>query len=115
MSDPILLGLQVKSGILKVGTPLFVPDKHNMKIGVVMSIQKNKVEVNQVRESDGEVSVKIQNTKGVQAGRHFTEENQLASLINRNSIEALKTHFKDEMTKPDWMLVIRLKTVLGIQ
>ena len=35
---PILIGVTVKAGILKVGTPLCIPDKGNMRIGHVESI-----------------------------------------------------------------------------
>lgn len=38
----------------------------------------------------------------------------LVSRISRKSIEVLKTHFKDDMTKPDWQLVIKLKRVFRI-
>jgi translation initiation factor IF-2 len=36
--SPILIGVTVKAGILRVGTPLCVPDKENLKIGHVESI-----------------------------------------------------------------------------
>ena len=111
----MLLGLEVKAGVLKVGTPLFVGDKNNLKIGTVSGIQKNKVDVTEARASDGGVSVRIDNEKHIQAGKHFTEENQLGSLITRKSIDALKNFFMDEMTKADWKLVIRLKDILDIQ
>jgi hypothetical protein len=34
--------------------------------------------------------------------------------ISRKSIEVLKEHFKDQMTKSDWKTVIKLKAVLGV-
>lgn len=114
VSDPILIGVNVKAGVLRIGTPLCVPDKDNIRIGVVIGIQKAGKDVTQARELDGGVSVKIQNDKHIMAGKTFTEENQLASLITRDSIEALKIYFKDEMTKDDWKLIIKLKKVFGI-
>lgn len=111
----MLLGLNVLGGVLKVGTPLCCPDKENLKIGVVSGIQKNKKDVTEARPEDGGVSVRIDSAGAVQAGKHFNESNQLASMINRNSIDALKKYFKDEMTKADWKLVIRLKDVLGVE
>jgi translation initiation factor 5B len=48
-------------------------------------------------------------------GRHFTEENDIYSLISRDSIDILKTSFRGEMTDDYWKLVIRLKSLLGIQ
>ena len=112
--DPILLGMNVKAGILKVGTPICVPDKGFLKVGVVESIQKAGKEVPKAREIDGGVSVKIKNDKGIMAGKNFTEANQLVSLITRDSIEALKTFFKDEMSTDDWRLIIKLKKIFGI-
>lgn len=38
-------------------------------------------------------------------GRHFDHNDQLMSKITRESINALKSHFADEMTKDDWRLV----------
>jgi len=110
----MLLGMDVKAGVLKVGTPLCVPDKGNLKIGIVTEIQKNKKNVKEARAIDGSISVMIKNEKHIQAGKQFTEDNQIASLITRNSIDTLKSLFKDEMTKDDWMLVVRLKKVFEI-
>jgi len=36
------------------------------------------------------------------------------SRITRESIDALKSHFKDELSNDDWRLVIDLKKVFGI-
>ena len=39
---PLILGLNVVAGILKIGTPLCIPDKEKMRIGHVTSIELNK-------------------------------------------------------------------------
>lgn len=39
-------------------------------------------------------------------GRHFDDTNQLVSYITRDSIDALKVYFKDDLNKDDWKLVI---------
>lgn len=44
-------------------------------------------------------------------GRHFDHNDQLVSRISRESINALKAHFADEMGKDDWRLV-RLRLVV---
>ena len=113
-TDPILLGVNVKAGVLKLGTPLCVPDNKNLKIGYVDGIQKAGKDVNQARSGDGGVSVKIHNDKHISADKHFNEKNQLVSLITRDSIDALKMHFKDEMTMDDWKLVKKLKEYFQI-
>lgn len=113
-TNPILLGLNVKAGVLRIGTPLCVPDNNMLRIGVVAGIQKGGKDVTSAREIDGGVSVKITNDKHISAEKHFTEKNQLVSIITRDSIESLKTYFKDEMSKDDWRLIIKLKKVFDI-
>lgn len=113
-ADPILIGGKVKGGVLKVGTPLCAPDHGFEKIGTVIGIQKAMKDVNQARPIDGDVSIKIHNEKHVMAGKTFTHENQLVSLITRDSIDALKTHFKDDMTMDDWRLVKKLKDLMNV-
>jgi len=39
---PIIIGVTVKEGVLKIGTPLVVPSKDNLKLGKVESIELNK-------------------------------------------------------------------------
>jgi hypothetical protein len=38
-------------------------------------------------------------------GRHFDHTDPLISKISRESINALKAHFADQMSKDDWRLV----------
>ena len=85
-----------------------------LKIGTVSSIQKGGKDVQKVRNEDGGVSVRIENEKHVMAGKNFDETDQLVSLVTRDSIDALKEYFKDEMNKDDWKLVIKLKKVFNI-
>ena len=47
-------------------------------------------------------------------GRHFEPEDQLVSRISRESIDAVKNYFRDEMTKADWQLMIELKKIFDI-
>ena len=42
-------------------------------------------------------------------GRHFKPEDQLVSRISRESIDAVKNYFQDDMTNADWRLMIELK------
>ena len=44
----------------------------------------------------------------------FLVQDALVSRITRKSINLLKQHFKDDMTKDDWRLVIKLKQVFKI-
>lgn len=41
-------------------------------------------------------------------------QDALVSRISRKSIDTLKAHFKEEMTRTDWQLVIKLKKAFQI-
>lgn len=47
-------------------------------------------------------------------GRHFDHRDDLVSRISRKSIDILKTMFRDDLSKDDWRLVVRLKKVFNI-
>ncbi len=74
----------------------------------------NQKPVKSARAGDGSVAVKISNDGSVVYGRHFDDQKQICSYLTRDSIDELKEHFKDEMTKDDWRTVIKLKGVLKI-
>ena len=50
----------------------------------------------------------------VNAGKDFLQTDRLCSLISRKSIDCLKEHFRDELTEPEWRLVIELKKYLNV-
>jgi len=56
---PLIMGVEVVSGILKIGTPVCVPEKDNLKIGVVSSIEKDKKNTNVANVGD-KVAVRIE-------------------------------------------------------
>ena len=64
-----------------------------------------------------QVCIKIEAIPGEapkMVGRHFEPEDQLVSRISRESIDAVKNYFRDEMTKADWQLMIELKKIFDI-
>ena len=72
-TNPIVIGLNVIEGILKPGTPLCVPDRENLRLGTVLSIEANKKPVPFARTNTGSVAVKISNDGSVSYGRHFDD------------------------------------------
>lgn len=42
-------------------------------------------------------------------GRHFDIHDELCTRITRDSINALKLHFRDQMSRQDWELIIKMK------
>lgn len=113
-TNPIVIGVNVVEGVLKIGTPLVVPDRDNLKLGFVQSIEANKKPVQSARAATGSVAVKITNDGSIMYGRHFDHNGQICSLLTRDSIDALKTMFRDEMTDADWRTCIKLKKLFDI-
>jgi translation initiation factor 5B len=111
---PIIIGVDVKDGVLVPGTPLVVPDKDMVRIGKVESIEINKKPVKQARAGSGSATIKLSGDTHIQYGRHFDDSNQLVSQVTRDSIDALKEHFRDEMKQSDWQLIMKLKKQFNI-
>uniref|UniRef100_A0A8C0VL08 Eukaryotic translation initiation factor 5B n=1 Tax=Cyanistes caeruleus TaxID=156563 RepID=A0A8C0VL08_CYACU len=114
--DPIVMGVVVEAGQVKQGTPMCVPSKNFVEIGIVTSIEINHKPVD-VAKKGQEVCVKIEPIPGESPkmyGRHFEATDILVSKISRQSIDALKDWFRDEMQKSDWQLIVELKKVFEI-
>ncbi|NXX90876.1 IF2P factor, partial [Centropus bengalensis] len=114
--DPIVMGVVVEAGQVKQGTPMCVPSKNFIDIGIVTSIEINHKPV-EVAKKGQEVCVKIEPIPGESPkmyGRHFEATDILVSKISRQSIDALKDWFRDEMQKSDWQLIVELKKVFEI-
>jgi translation initiation factor 5B len=112
-TNPIILGVDVEEGILKIGTPLVIPSKGHLYVGKVGSIEKDHKEV-QTAKKGSSVAVRIDNEGSVMYGRHFDHKSKLVSRLSRASIDALKENFREDLTKEDWQLVIKLKKVFDI-
>lgn len=109
--DPIVIGVSVDAGIVKIGTPICVPTKEFLDIGYVSSLEVNHKQVEEARKG-AEVCIKIEPIPGDSPkmyGRHFDEKDFLVSRISRESIDACKNHFREDLLKSDWQLMIELK------
>lgn len=114
--DPIVMGVSVEAGAVRMGTPICVPTKEFVFIGIVSSIEINNKPVETAQKGQ-EVCIKIEAIPGEppkMVGRHFEVEDQLVSRISRESIDAVKNYFRDEMSKTDWQLMIELKKIFEI-
>lgn len=115
-ADPIILGVHILHGQLHPGTPLAytLAGSKPVLIGKVESIQKDEKEV-KVGKSGMDVAVKITSSDtGKVFGRHFTEANDLVSVITRQSIDAIKL-LKSEMTAEDTKLLSALMPLFDIR
>nr|XP_037276232.1 eukaryotic translation initiation factor 5B-like [Rhipicephalus microplus] len=114
--DPIVVGVSVEAGIVKEGTPLCVPSKEFLDIGIVTTIEVNHKPIETARKGQ-EVCIKIEPLGGEAPkmyGRHFDHTDFLVSKISRASIDACKEYFRDDLVKTDWQLMVELKKLFQI-
>jgi translation initiation factor 5B len=113
--NPLVLGVEVIEGSLHLGTPLSVPGTKTY-IGKVIGIQNNKKDI-EIGKKGMSICIKIDNDENpnIMYGRQFDDKQNLCSKISRSSIDILKMHFKKEISKDDVQLLVKLKTLYGIQ
>ncbi|AFM98901.1 translation initiation factor IF-2 [Encephalitozoon hellem ATCC 50504] len=115
--SPLVIGVHIRDGILKVGTPLCVfKEDEVVRLGIVTSIENNKETVKEATK-DQKVAIKIEakpNLPPRMFGRHFDQEDILYSMITRESINILKKYFSDELTEDLKALLDRLENKFGI-
>jgi len=128
--DPYILGVDVIEGTLKLGTPICIPNvpftgdaktqemaTEILEFGNVMSIEKDKKQIEYATRLNGNIAIRIEqrrNAKEYTLGRHWSHESWFLSKINRESIDLLKEHFRDDLPKEDWKLIVKLKKVLNV-
>ncbi|KAJ1645876.1 eukaryotic translation initiation factor 5B [Coemansia asiatica] len=124
--NPLILGVDVVQGQLRVGTPLCVikvnPEtkmREIISLGKAFSMEVNHKAVDVVRkgESGGGIAVRIDslpNENPKTYGRQFDDNDQILSHMSRKSIDVLKSTFRDDLSKEEWMLVKQLKGPLNI-
>jgi len=114
--DPIIIGVSVEAGILRLGTPLCVPSKEFVEIGIVTSLEFDHKEVDMAKKGV-EVCIKIEvsgGDSGKYYGRQFEYPDEIVSKISRESINACKDYFRDDLSKGDWKLMAELKKLFEI-
>ncbi|KAI3459976.1 hypothetical protein Pfo_016639 [Paulownia fortunei] len=115
--DPIVLGVDVLEGIAKIGTPLCVPQRDFIEIGRIASIENNHKPVDYAKKGQ-KVAIKIigSNPEEQQKmfGRHFELEDELVSRITRNSLDALKENYAEDLSVEEKRLLFKLKKLFKI-
>ncbi|XP_055825292.1 eukaryotic translation initiation factor 5B-like [Solanum dulcamara] len=115
--DPIVLGVDVLEGIVRIGSPICIPQKDFIDIGRIASIENNHKPVDYAKKGQ-RVAIKIVGSNPEEQqkmfGRHFEMEDELVSKISRRSIDILKANFRKDLTVEDWRLVMKLKTLFKI-
>ncbi|KAK4469735.1 hypothetical protein MN116_007258 [Schistosoma mekongi] len=113
---PIVVGVRVEAGVVRVGTPICVPSRECVHLGRIFSIENNHKPMEEAR-TGMEVCVRIDPTDGETPklyGRHFDLNDLLVSKISRESIDVMKEYFRSDLKKEDWKLMIELKEALDI-
>ncbi|KAL6500664.1 hypothetical protein OROHE_025461 [Orobanche hederae] len=116
--DPILLGVDVVEGIVKIGTPICVPSKEFVTIGRIASIEHNRKPVDYAKKGQT-VTIKIIGSNDEErqkmCGRHFMEEDDLVSQISRKSLDALKENYAGDVSTEEKRLLFKLKLLFKIR
>ncbi|KAF8335036.1 uncharacterized protein EI90DRAFT_3049253 [Cantharellus anzutake] len=124
--DPIILGVDILDGSLRIGTPLCVVKtdsttgkKEIISLGKITSLEINHKSMEVVKKSQAGagVAVKIEHAVYQSAkmyGRHFDDKDELLSQITRQSIDVMKESFKAELSKEELFLIKGLKQRLDI-
>lgn len=115
--EPIIVGVDVEEGILKIGTPLYDVDTKKL-LGVVEGIEKNGKPINDVTKKDGSVAIRIKSAhSNVSHKTHYDEGDNLISQISRLSIDRMKEYFYEELEKNNEYieLIKRFKVILDIR
>ncbi|CCJ30838.1 unnamed protein product [Pneumocystis jirovecii] len=121
--DPILLGVDIVEGVIRVGTPICAikispntQERHIVDLGRIASIEKDHKVMNIVKKEQASkgVAIRIESASQILFGRQVDEKDILYSHISRKSIDVLKGIFRDEVSKEEWNLIRKLKTTFNI-
>ncbi|KAK0658411.1 Eukaryotic translation initiation factor 5B [Lasiodiplodia hormozganensis] len=119
--DPIVVGVDVIEGNLKLLTPIcaikenpVTKQKEIIQLGRVQSIERDHKQIAVCKKGQPSVAVKIEGPNQPLYGRHLEERDTLYSLISRQSIDTLKEFFRADVTMDEWALIKKLKPMFDI-
>jgi translation initiation factor 5B len=109
-TSPLVCGVRVIEGTLRLKTPICVTTKADIYLGRVASIEVEHKPLEQA-ETGMEVCVRIESDAPTtfMFGRHFDATDELASKITRTSLDKLKQLHGAELTDEDKILLFNLK------
>ncbi|KAK6211802.1 eukaryotic translation initiation factor 5B [Pestalotiopsis sp. IQ-011] len=119
-TNPIVIGVDVIDGNLKINTPIAAvrqgPNgKEIVPIGRVTSIERDHKAIPVCKKGAPSVAVKIEMGNSQPTyGRHLEETDTLYSAISRKSIDCLKEFYRKDMTNDDWHLIVKLKPLFDL-
>ncbi|CAK7566841.1 MAG: eukaryotic translation initiation factor 5B [Sporothrix epigloea] len=119
---PIVVGVDVVEGNLRLNTPLAVVktnpntnQKEIISVGRVTSIEREHKQIQICKKGQPSVAIKIEmGSHQPTYGRHLEESDALISQISRASIDTLKEFYRSDVTDDEWKLLIKLKPVFNV-
>ncbi|KAH8725591.1 hypothetical protein GQ44DRAFT_652224 [Phaeosphaeriaceae sp. PMI808] len=119
--DPIVVGVDVVEGNLRMTTPICAIKKNPatgvkeiVNLGRVTSIERDHKQIQICKKGQPSVAVKIEGPNQPMYGRHLEEDDTLYSAISRKSIDTLKEFFRNDVSQEEWKLIVELKKMLDI-
>ncbi|KAK5700529.1 eukaryotic translation initiation factor 5B [Elasticomyces elasticus] len=113
-TDPIVIGVDVIEGNLRMGTPVAAVKmnpvtnvKDIISLGRVVSIQRDHKDLPICKKGSPSVAIKIESPNQPTYGRQLEEKDTLYSHISRASIDCLKEFYRDEVDKEEWGLIAK--------
>ncbi|KAI9804709.1 MAG: hypothetical protein M1826_004856 [Phylliscum demangeonii] len=119
--DPIVIGVDVVEGSLKLLTPIATVKtnpvtgmKEVITLGRVQSIERDHKQIPVCKRGQPSVAIKIEGHNQPMYGRQLEEKDTLYSLISRQSIDTLKEFYRADVTMEEWALIKKLKPLFDI-
>lgn len=78
------------------------------------SIERDHKAIPLVKRGQPSVAVKIEGPNQPLYGRQLDEKDTLYSMISRTSIDTLKEFYRDEVSREEWQLLVKLKPMFDI-
>jgi len=117
-TEPIIMGVEVINGSLRLGTPLYLPYKNNLVLGKVSSIKRIDKTDATIAGKKEIVTIAIDQT-GMQHppcfGRHFDHTDQIFSHMTKRDIDHLKEFYFDQLTEVDLRMIDKMVELFKIQ
>ncbi|KAF2870507.1 hypothetical protein BDV95DRAFT_607674 [Massariosphaeria phaeospora] len=119
--DPIVIGVDVIDGNLKLTTPIACIKKNPvtgvrevLQLGRVTSIERDHKQIPVCKKGQPSVAIKIEGANQPLYGRHLEEKDILYSALTRKSIDTLKEYFRNDVSQDEWKLIVKLKAEFDI-
>ncbi|KAI9799559.1 MAG: hypothetical protein M1825_004485 [Sarcosagium campestre] len=119
--DPIVIGVDVTEGSLRLLTPIAAVKanpvtgvKEIISLGRVSSIEREHKQIPICKRGQPSVAIKIEGPNQPLYGRQLEEKDTLYSIISRQSIDTLKEFYRADVSNDEWALIKKLKGLFDV-